>query len=216
MEKTFWIDFVEGRISVDEMLHKIEENKNLVDWFGGIVSPDEKMYIVNNVVLNNGCDDAKIETMKFDLERYLQEQLKSRKTTLAKHLNIFSTISHIVIKAFPNENIKVDEKLKKKFDFILDSCPDYVGGNEADKLVDELYNENQDISKKQFKEKIKMLFNIEKGKYPRWIQSSEWPISASGKPMKFVRQVTDKSTQITKFVFEDVDTKQETIIEQYS
>ena len=57
---------------------------------------------------------------------------------------------------------------------------------------------------------------IEKCKYPRWIQSPEWPISKSGKPMKFVKQITDKNTQITKFIFEDIDTKQETTIEQFT
>ena len=99
---------------------------------------------------------------------------------------------------------------------MLDACPDYVGGSEADELVDKLYNENQNVSKKQFKEEVKKLFSIENGKYPRWIQSPEWPISKSGKPMKFAKQITDKNTQITKFVFEDVDTKQETIIEQFT
>ena len=83
-------------------------------------------------------------------------------------------------------------------------------------IIDNYYKKNPNVSKKQFKEEIKNIFNIEKCKYPRWVQSPEWPISDSGKPMRFVKQITDKNTQITRFVFEDVDTKQETIIEQFT
>lgn len=42
MEKKFWIDFAEGRISVDEMLCKIKENKKLVEWFGKIVQRSDR------------------------------------------------------------------------------------------------------------------------------------------------------------------------------
>ena len=215
MEKKFWIDFVEGRVSVDEMLNKIKVNKKLIDWFDGIVSSDKKMSIVKEVV-GNGYKDFKIETVKFNLEGYLQEGLNLKDTTLAKHLNIFSTIAEILVKAFPNDNIQIDQTLNKKFNFMLGACPDYIGGIEADELVCKLYNEKQNISKKQFKEEIKKLFHLEKCKYPRWMQSPEWPISQNGKPMKFIKQSTDKETQITKYTFEDVDTKKEIIVEQFT
>lgn len=216
MEKRFWTDFVEGKISVEEMLCKIKENKKFIVWLNSIVGSDEKMSVVKEVVLDSGCKDFQIETIKFEVERYLEEELKSKNTTLGTYLNIFSTFADILLKAFPNENFKVDNTLEKKFNFMLDACPEYIGGVEADKLIDNIYNLNQNISKKQFKEEIKKLFNIEKCKYPRWIQSPEWPISTSGKPMKFVKQTTDKNTQITKFIFEDIDTKKETIIEQFT
>jgi len=216
MEKKFWIDFVEGKISVEEMLCKIKENKNLIVWLNSIVSSDEKMSVVKEVVLDGGYKDFQIEMVEFETERYLEEELKSKNTTLGTYLNIFSTFADIILKAFPNEKIKVDNTLEKKFNFMLDACPEYIGGIAADKFIDKIYNENQNVSKKQFKEQIKKLFNIEKCKYPRWIQSPEWPISKSGKPMKFLKQITDKNTQITKFIFEDIDTKQETIIEQFT
>ncbi len=216
MEKKFWIDFVEGKISVEEMLCKIKENKKLVVWLNSIVSSDEKMCIVKKITNENDYKDFQMEMVEFEVERYLEEELKSKNTTLGTYLNIFSTFADILLKAFPNEEFKVDNTLEKKFNFMLDACPEYIGGIEADKLIDRIYNANQNVSKKQFKEEIKKLFNIEKCKFPRWIQSPEWPISKSGKPMKFVKQITDKNTEITKFIFEDIDTKQETIIEQFT
>ena len=142
--------------------------------------------------------------------------LKTKKTTLAKHLNIFSTFASILAEAYPNDNIKVDETLRTKFDFLLTTCPDYIGGEEVEAVIENLLNVNPGISKKQFKEEIKNLFNIEKGKYPKWLQAPEWPISKNGKPMKFIKQVSDKKTGITQYVFEDIDTKKETTIEQFT
>lgn len=215
-EKKFWVDFVEGKISVEEMLYKIKENKKLIMWLNNIVSSDEKMIIVKEHVLENNSNNFQIETVKFEVEKYLQEELKSKNTNLAKCLNIFSTIADIIIKSFPYDNIKVDETLSKKFNFLLDACPEYIGGADADILVEKFLEENVGITKKHFKEEIKRIFNIEKCKYPRWVQSPEWPIAQSGKPMKFIKQITDKSSQITKFIFEDIDTKQETIVKQFT
>lgn len=216
MEKQFWIDFVEGKISIEEMLCKIKKNKNLVNWFNKIVSPEEKMLIAKEKVFEGDVNISQYEQVDFELERFIQNELNFKNTRLAKQLNIFSTIADIVIKAFPNDKINVDNTLNNKFSFMLDACPEYIGGAEADVIVEKFLETNPNISKKQFKEDIKKMFNVEKCKYPRWVQSPEWPISKKGKPMKFVKQITDKSTQITKFIFEDIDTRKETIVEQYT
>ena len=216
MEKEFWIDFVEGKISVQEMLSAVKKNKNLLSWINKIVKPDEEMTLVEEIVLENGSKTFGYKTEHFEAGKYVENMLKTKKTTLAKHLNIFSTFASILAEAYPNDNIKVDETLRTKFDFLLTTCPDYIGGEEVEAVIENLLNVNPDISKKQFKEEIKNLFNIEKGKYPKWLQSPEWPVSKNGKPMKFIKQVSDKKTGITQYVFEDIDTKKETTIEQFT
>ncbi len=216
MEKEFWIDFVEGKMSVQEMLTVVKKNKKLLSWINKKVKPDENMTLVEEVVLKNGSKKIEYKTEHFEASKYIENELKSKNTVLSKHLNIFSTFARILTEAYPNDNIKIDETLKAKYEFLLATCPDYIGGEQAEVLIENLLNANPNISKKQFKEEIKNLFNIEKGKYPKWLQSPEWPVSKKGKPMKFVKQVSDKKTGITQYVFEDIDTKKETTIEQFT
>ena len=66
--------------------------------------------------------------------------------------------------------------------------------------------------KKAAREKIKELFHIEGRKYPRWAQESEWPMGKNS-PMKFIRQKQDEDQVL--FWFEDVDTGEERVIEQF-
>lgn len=54
MEKEFWIDFVEGKMSVQEMLSAVKKNKKLLSWLNKKVKPDENMTLVEEVVLKNG------------------------------------------------------------------------------------------------------------------------------------------------------------------
>ena len=40
--------------------------------------------------------------------------------------------------AFPEDGIVIDQTLSEKFDFMLDACPEYIGGPEVDHLLDAL------------------------------------------------------------------------------
>ena len=58
-------------------------------------------------------------------------------------------------------------------------------------------------------------------KYPRWVQEAEWPIVPSGKPMRFLEQKKAKGkayaeTMLTHYVFEDVDTGEQRVIDQFT
>ena len=73
----------------------------------------------------------------------------------------------------------------------------------------------------QIKELIKKEFHIVGTKYPRWVQGGEWPVSKSGKPMRFVEQKRKKGKEYqdvlyTIYVFEDLDTLEKRIIEQFT
>lgn len=56
------------------------------------------------------------------------------------------------------------------------------------------------------------MFYVEGQKYPRWIQESEWPLSKTGKPTKFLRQKS--KGEISFYYFLDVDTGEEIEIMQ--
>jgi polar amino acid transport system substrate-binding protein len=72
-----------------------------------------------------------------------------------------------------------------------------------------------------FKEKVKEVFPTAGGKWPRWVQGAEWPLGMNGKPMRFVEQKRKKGKEYanmlyTQFFFEDVDTGETRVIDQFT
>ena len=66
--------------------------------------------------------------------------------------------------------------------------------------------------KKYVKDRCKTLFYLEKKHYPHWVQESEWPIK-NGKPLRYIG--SKRSGDLVQFIFDEVDTKEQVIIEQY-
>jgi len=125
------------------------------------------------------------------------------------------------------ENLVRDEALGERRSFMIDVCPEYIDGVEIDeadiieKIIAEVpENLPKTKRKKEIKEKIKAAFHID-GKYPRWVQGGEWPVSASGKPMRFIGQKRKKgkgyeNMLYTIYTFEDVDTGEIRTVEQFT
>ncbi|MBO7763077.1 MAG: hypothetical protein J6T24_09795 [Clostridia bacterium] len=68
---------------------------------------------------------------------------------------------------------------------------------------------------------LKSLFHIESNKYPHWIQEAEWPMGEDGIPMKFISQKRRKGKHyetllFTEFLFEDIKTGKQRIVEQFT
>ena len=57
---------------------------------------------------------------------------------LAHCLNIHGCLSRILTEAFPEDGIVIDETLEKKFDFMLDACPEAVEGVEVEQVIENL------------------------------------------------------------------------------
>lgn len=228
--KRFWIDFVEGRISVPEMLRQTEEKPELLDWLTSIADPKFKTYTVQKETVEGFYPrytpiehpfDAKLQ-----IQVYVYEGQGGGGSELGRHLNIHGYFSQVITTAFPDDGIVVAETLHEKFMFMLDACPQYIGGHEVDHLLDELLEEiPAELSKtkraKLYKEKIKAMFHVTGKKFPCWVQDAQWPISPSGRPMRFLEQKRKKGKAYanmlyTQFVFEDVDTGEIRVIEQFT
>lgn len=223
-KKTFWIDFTEGRISVPDMLARTEERPELLDWLTGIADPKFKTCTAEKVE-GNLLTNYVIVEHPFDAKLQIEEYIhRDRGGKLGKYLNVHGLFSRVLTTAFPDEGIVIDQTLREKFGFMLDACPQYIGGPEVDHLLDALLEEiPAELSKakrvKLYKEKVKALFPMAGKKYPRWVQEAEWPLSPSGKPMRFVEQKKGKdykTTMQTHFLFEDVDTGETRTIEQFT
>lgn len=225
--KQFWIDFAEGRISVPEMLERTTAEPALLDWFNTIVPEGTLTAVVHRETDETGYTRYSAENVPFTVQIMLREELaKGGRSNLAHNLNIHSCLSGILVRAFPEEGIIIDETLEKKFDFMLDACPEAVDGPEVEQVIEDLLESlPAELSKakrvKLFKEKVKEVFPTAGGKWPRWVQGAEWPLGMNGKPMRFVEQKRKKGKEYanmlyTQFFFEDVDTGETRVIDQFT
>lgn len=228
--KNFWISFVEGKISVPEMLARTEEEPALLDWLTGIADPQFQTHILQVEEDEDGDKTYTTITHPFDaklqIQAYVYEGYGASGSKLGRYLNIHGYFSRVLTAAFPEEEIVVDKTLSEKFGFMLDACPEYIGGPEVDALLDDLLSEiPQELSKtkraKLYKDKVKATFHIAGNQFPRWVQDAEWPLSPTGKPMRFVEQNREKGkaysmTLYTHFIFEDVDTGERRVIDQFT
>ena len=224
--KSFLIDFAEGKISVPEFIEYCDVYPEILDFLTDIADPKFKTTVVHKKVGENGCPQYIAEGLPFDAKLYINEELKRKSSLLGFHLNIHDLFSRVLVTAFPNDNIVIDETLSNKFTFMLRSCPEYIGGEEVDALLENLLeslpielSETKRI--KLYKEQIRSLFHIESNKYPRWIQEAEWPMGEDGIPMKFISQKRKRGKAydtmlFTEYLFEDVKTGKQRIIEQFT
>ncbi len=162
---------------------------------------------------------------------YNVKTVYSRNKTRSKlwtYVNIQSWLYGLMTEIYPDEIIEKDESLHEKAAFMMDVCPEYIEGHEIDEagIIEAIIEQVPESlpkakRKKQIKELIKKEFHIEGSKYPRWVQGGEWPVSKSGKPMRFVEQKRKKGKEYaemlyTQFFFEDVETGEIRAIDQFT
>ena len=121
------------------------------------------------------------------------------------YVNIQSWLYGLMTELYPDDTIEIDNTLHEKASFMMDVCPEYIEGQEIDEagIIETIIGQVPESlpkakRKKQIKELIKKEFHIEGIKYPRWVQGGEWPVSQSGKPMRFVEQKRKKEKNIMK------------------
>ena len=144
------------------------------------------------------------------------------------YVNVQSWLYQLMTELYPDDTIEKDNTLYEKASFMMDVCPEYIEGHEIDEagIIEAIIEQVPESlpkakRKKQIKELIKKEFHIEETKYPRWVQGGEWPVSKSGKPMRFVEQKRKKgkgyeNMMCTTYVFEDIDTLEKRTIEQFT
>ena len=162
---------------------------------------------------------------------YNVKTLYSNNKTRSKlwtYVNIQSWLCNLMEEIYPDECIERDETLEEKASFMMDVCPEYIEGHEIDEagIIEAIIEQIPESlpkakRKKQIKELIKKEFHIEGTKYPRWVQGGEWPLSKNGKPMRFVEQKRKKGKEYaqmlyTQFFFEDVETGEIRVIDQFT
>lgn len=217
--KQYVLDFVEGRVKPEEFIETCEKSEEVFDWIQKVI-PKQKTFYKKYI------QDGKLEQeiAPYDIRCVWRDFLYEAKghTKLGRLLNLHSEITKLYQESFPNEIIHPDKTIEEKFDFFLDACPEYIGSDapEMEELLERLYREvPENLSKtrriKLFKQNLKNLFHVEGHKYPRWLQGPEWPLSATGKPMRFTGQ-KKINEDMNVYWFEDIDTKEKKKIIQFT
>ena len=119
---------------------------------------------------------------------------------------------------YSNIDCYVTPSYREQFMFIINVMPDYINGEQAESFIDKIIeNVPETMPKtkriKEIKAKIREAFHVEDKKYPRWAQDTDWPFSKTGKPLKYVSRKTDGD--LVQHTFVDVDTGEETIVEEF-
>ena len=111
------------------------------------------------------------------------------------------------------------EKYRQAHSYMLDVIPDYLSGGQAEMYIQEhiipLFPDTMPKTRriKETKARIRQEFKSEKG-YPCWVQSSDWPIGADGKPMTYVKKGKRIGSKHS-WIFRDESTGEFTTVEQY-
>lgn len=217
--KQYVIDFIEGRVDADEFIKACQTDPTIFDWIQSVI-PSGMTYQKTTIITEpeyERIDEIIPYNIRIVFDDYVLK--KNGRSYLAKKLNFHGLLSRLIMSIYPEENIKEDESLSKLFCFMLDACPEYLLSPDLENsgILDDLLKEFSEVKPrtkkvKAFKEKLKAMFFVEGQKYPRWIQSSEWPLSKTGKPTKFLRQKS--KGEISYYYFLDVDTGEEIEIMQ--
>ena len=210
--KQYVYDFIEGRVRPMDFVAETKQNPTIFDWVQSIVPTGKTMSRVIQ-------DDPEHPWMQYHFidvpyeirEKAVQLQHGRGTTYIGYHLNLQGELNRILSAAFPDNPPTMDSALSDLFSFMLEVCPEYIGGCEVDKsgIMEEIFNSvpigvSKTAGKKWAKEEIKRRFHIEGRHRPYWIQEPEWPMY-NGEPMEYVKTVRDNPEYQT-LIFRDPKT----------
>lgn len=150
----------------------------------------------------------------FDLFVYLK---KARRFdgSIADNLNIWGTLRAFY--SYHSPDFPFTTIYRDRFDLYLDSIRDCFDGPEVRNCVENIIKQafalkTKTAQRKYANEEIKKVFHVADQKRPRWMQGPEWPMGANT-PMRFLSQ--KRTGEVTQYRFEDVDTQQQRLVEQF-
>ncbi|MBE6653802.1 MAG: hypothetical protein E7610_10390 [Ruminococcaceae bacterium] len=214
------------KVRFDSIIPILLPNFDLVLHYPASYKPDYVAHMVDGVRTLFTREYRSVGTFPYDVRRMAERQKTT--TRLGYQLNLQGWLYWLMEQLFPEEIFVRDNTLSEKHSFLLDACPEYIGGVEVEEagiIEDILDSVPETLPKtkriKEVKSRIKEAFHVSGIIYPRWVQEAEWPVSPSGKPMRFVKQKRKKGKEYenmlyTLFYFEDVDTGEERIVEQFT
>ena len=217
------IGFVEGEIGPKKFLEMFQKDDDIYNWIQSIVPKKKTCYKHTSYKVTtkfgNSHTQIKEEIVPYDIKLIIEQHLSTKENIYGIYLDIHHEIASLIREVFPEENIKVSNELDNIFLFMLEACPEYIGGPDVESsgILEELLknipqNLSQTGQKDWYKDQLKAKFHVTSTKYPRWIQTPDWPVS-NGRPMRFVSQEKANPEGIS-YLFEDIETGEQRIVFQ--
>lgn len=210
--KQFIIDYLEGSVDSKNFIETLKNDCSLIEWLQNIIPSGTTMFDYKFDERFRVIDKKEVP---YDVSNVIEGILTQRgEAALGKAYNLHCYIARLFENYLPMEKFTMDKTLEIKVKFLLEACPEYldsiaIENSEIFASLMEQLPESMPKTKqiKEFRKRLKEMFYIEGNKYPRWIQESEWPLSKTGKPTKFLRQKS--KGEVSYYYFLDVDTNEE-------
>ncbi|MDO4815856.1 MAG: hypothetical protein Q4A83_04535 [Bacillota bacterium] len=200
------IDFVEGRLSYEEIEAELYINPELWDWVQALVPQD---------IEDPKSEFRKRYDCKYNEKAFEANCFKVKPTVLSfgfnKVVDPHTLFSVLVQNSYP-EIVPMKPPENSMYDEIERMKLDYISSEETEDYIRSILCTCADKPLREKKRILKEAFFIKPAKYPRWAQESEWPMS-NGCPMKFVSQKQDGDR--VEYLFEDDTTGETKVVEQF-
>lgn len=135
--------------------------------------------------------------------------------TIGDNLNLSSILA--IFYSYAHPNVHCTTKYRDECSIYLDISADCFEGPEVEGLVEQIVKSTATIKAKSKRMKtakamVYEAFHITDRKRPRWIQGAEWPHGKSS-PMRFLE--SKHISEGVQYIFQDVDTGEIRVVEQY-
>ena len=204
------IDFVSGKLTYSEFETLFTEDPSIWDIAQTLLTPE----IMNN---RNHAFWTKSNRSRLESNNYsVQHACLSFGYDVVGRVITHRMLGELVTYQYPD--IILCEPPEFSANDLRDKLGmEYLGGAEVDVLINKvLSRKNESISTTKFinmaRQELRALFHLMPRKFPRWIQEPEWPMGAKS-PMEFCSQ--KREGERICFIFQDVDTQEIKVIEQF-
>lgn len=217
--KQFVIDYIEGKVDSKKFIETLKSDSSIVEWLQNIIPAGTTMFDYKFDKCFRVVDKKEVP---YDVNGVINGILTQRgETALGKEYNLHCYITRLIKNYLPMEKFTLDKALETKVKFLLDACPEYLdslaieNSGIFENLMEQLPESMSKTKRiKEFRKRLKEMFYVEGQKYPRWIQESEWPLSKTGKPTKFICQKSAQKGEVCYYYFLDMDTQEKIEIMQ--
>lgn len=201
-----------GKIPMSEFSRLLQEEKEVQDFVRQFV-PQEAVNNPSHLFWDNIAYTV-LEAYDFDYLKFVFALCRFN-GKLGDNLNIFRLFE--VAYKYYEPNINATTMYREAFHAYLDAVGEYYEGAEVTALlnqivVDALPTKPKSRRTKAIREKLKEAFHVCQSKRPYWIQGGDWPMGENS-PMQYIGRV--RIADGIRYIFRDVDTGEERIVEQF-
>jgi len=222
--------FVTGEMDVATFKQKYDESDSINNWLQGVIDDITKKDLPikrRTIIMQNVNQDKPFQVKSYVQEfipkyaandSFLDSNWRKNPPPLKKILGtidlrrginyiiyFFGIVADIYYQVDPET--ERTESYSAQYLFLLDVLPRYLDGGDGEEYVAKhiipQYPESMGKGKrkKAIRDAIREAFALEGKTYPRWIQSSQWPIGTDNSPMIFTGQKAFKER--TEYYFKD-------------